>query len=132
SCAQASVFTAPRARQTRHSHLQTLESPRSSEVVAAIFFNDLAVPDDQAFGGSLQHGVKRAGRSRLVRNLLSGVRWYAHAFVAAGQARATAPGPVVPPRAPSRRCRRPAGFASADGRARSHPKMALPAGAMPR
>ena len=62
------------------SHLHALQAPGSCEVIDATFFDNVA------------EGAR--GRA-LVRNLLPGVGRYAHSSVAAGQARATTPGPVV-------------------------------------
>ena len=79
----------------QRSRLHALQAPGPCELVAATFFEDIAVPDDQALSRSLQHGVEGACGCGLVRNLLPGVGRYAHSPVAAGQARATTPGPVV-------------------------------------
>ncbi len=77
-------------------HLHPLPSPGLCEAVAASIFDDVGMPYDETLGRSLQHGVDGARSRGLIRNLLSDVGRYAHALVAAGNARGTTPGPVVP------------------------------------
>lgn len=48
------------------SDLNTLGSPCERKLLAAVLFHDVAMPDDESLGRSLQHGVQRARSRRFV------------------------------------------------------------------
>src|SRR5678815_5704080 len=91
--ARALALTPVRNRKLQ---LHALQSPGLCEAVAATLFDDVGMSHDETLGRSLQHGVDGARDRGLIRNLLSDVGRYAQTLVAAGDARGTTPGPVVP------------------------------------